>query len=158
MTSPRRIQPAERALAAVSDVRGFRVTVNPSRGDTFGLTLEETYGDAGSALASRVTTATAAQVGRVLDAVFVAVRGSGHQPSAVAFTRNKPIPLDEAEGVRLALILLASQPVAKHERVRHLVAGINAMTREETYYWYSKCIGIDASRARRALRILLADD
>jgi hypothetical protein len=60
--------------------------------------------------------------------------------------------------VRLALILLATQPVAKHARVRALVAGINAMSIEETYYWYSKCIGVEASRARRALRTLLADD
>ena len=32
------------------------------------------------------------------------------------------------------------------------------MSTEETYYWYSKCIGVDAARARRALRTLLADD
>ena len=32
------------------------------------------------------------------------------------------------------------------------------MSTEETYYWYSKCIGVDANRARKALRILLADD
>ena len=55
-------------------------------------------------------------------------------------------------------ILLATQPVTKHERVRALVAGINAMSTEETYYWYSKCIGVDANRARKALRTLLADD
>ena len=83
---------------------------------------------------------------------------AGHQPSVLAFTRKTPIRLGEAEGVRLALVLLATQPISKHERVRALVAGINAMSTEETYYWYSKCIGIDANRARRALRILLADD
>jgi len=32
------------------------------------------------------------------------------------------------------------------------------MSVEETFYWYAKSVGPDASRARRALRILLADD
>ena len=53
--------------------------------------------------------------------------------------------------------MLATQPIAKHERVRALVAGINAMSVEETYYWYSKCMGLDGNRARKALRTLLAD-
>jgi hypothetical protein len=86
------------------------------------------------------------------------MRSSGHTPSVLAFNRKAPIRLDEPDGVRLALILLTTQPVAKHARVRALVAGINAMSTEETYYWYSKCIGAGASRARRALRTLLADD
>ena len=64
---------------------------------------------------------------------------------------------DPAGMKRLALVLLASQPIAKHERVRALVAGINAMSVEETYYWYSKCMGLDGNRARKALRTLLAD-
>ncbi len=86
------------------------------------------------------------------------MRRSGHQPSVLTFNRKAPIGLDEPDGVRLALILMATQPVAKHARVRALVAGINAMSTEETYYWYSKCIGTDATRARKALRILLSDD
>ncbi|SCQ62930.1 Hypothetical protein PFR_JS9-2_1587 [Propionibacterium freudenreichii] len=31
------------------------------------------------------------------------------------------------------------------------------MSVEETYYWYSKCMGLDGNRARKALRTLLAD-
>ena len=54
-------------------------------------------------------------------------------------------------------MLFTTQPIAKHERVRALVAGINAMSVEETYYWYSKCMGLDGNRARKALRTLLAD-
>lgn len=138
--------------------RAFRITVKPARSDTFGLVLEETYGDNGYTLATQVTTATPAQTGRISDAVFAAVRGSGHAPSVVAFKRKAPIRLEEPDGVRLALILLTTQPVAKHVRVRALVAGVNAMSTEETYYWYSKCIGTDAARARKALRILLADE
>ncbi|MGR3869786.1 DUF7680 family protein [Streptomyces graminifolii] len=159
MTSTRRsVQSLRRPLTAVSDTRAFRITITPGRGDTYGVVLEETYGEAGGGLATNIATATPVQTGRVVDALFTAVRGSGQQPSVLAFTRKKPIRLDEAEAVRLALILHTTQPVTKHNRVRALVAGINSMSLEETYYWYSKCIGVDARRARRALRILLADD
>ena len=157
MTVPKRIHAAAH-LAAVEGVRGFRLVVKPGRGESYGVSLEETYGETGTIVTARVTTATPMQSGRVVDALFAAVRRAGHQPSVLTFTRKTPIRLGEAEGVRLALVLLSTQPVNKHERVRALVAGINAMSIEETYYWYSKCIGVDANRARRALRILLADD
>lgn len=141
----------------VEGVRGFQLVVAPGRGETFGVKLEETYGYNGSTITAPVSTVTPAQTGRVVDALFVAIRKAGHQPSVLAFKRKAPIRLGEAEGVRLALVLFATQPIAKHERVRALVAGINSMSTEETYYWYSKCTGIDANRARKALRTLLAD-
>jgi hypothetical protein len=147
-----------RRLAAVDGVRGFRLTVKPGSGETYGLTIEETYGEATPALTATVVTLAPQQTGRVMDALFAAVKRSGHQSSVLTFTRKVPIRLTEPDGVRLALILLTTQPIAKHERVRALVAGINAMSTEETYYWYSKCVGVDASRARKALRILLSDD
>ncbi len=157
MTAPQYVTTAlSRRLAAVTGVRGFRLIVQPGRGETYGLTIEETYGEVGSVLATAVVTLTPQQTGRVIDALFAAIRGSGHQ-SVLTFTRKAPIRLAESYGVRLSLILMATQPIAKHERVRALVAGINAMSTEETYYWYSKCIGIDANRARKALRTLLSD-
>ncbi|CEG92738.1 hypothetical protein EFM98_00330 [Propionibacterium freudenreichii] len=156
MSTVRHIRQASR-LALVEGVRGFRLLVTRGRGDTFGVTLEETYGENGGTISTTVSTATPAQTGRVVDALFVAVRKAGYQTSALAFKRKAPILLSEAEGVRLALVLLATQPIAKHERVRALVTGINAMSVEETYYWYAKCMGIDGNRARKALRTLLAN-
>ncbi|MCY1655738.1 hypothetical protein OVA21_00570 [Dietzia sp. SL131] len=156
-TGPQRA-PRSRHLTAVPAVRAFRIAVVPGRADTYGLVLEETYGDGGNGLTTRVTSNTPQQIGRITDAVFAAIRGSGHPPSVLAFTRKEPIRIDEVEGVRLALILLTTGPIVKHARVRAIVAGVNAMSVEETYYWYSKCIGVDASRARKALRVLLAGD
>lgn len=148
-----------RPLAAVGPTRAFRITVKPGKNDSYGLVLEETYGETGSnTLAAPIVATTPAQTGRVTDAVFAAARGSGHSPSVLAFSRKAPIRIDEADGVQLALILLATQPITKHARVRAIVAGINAMSVEETYYWYSKCIGTESSRARKALRTLLSDD
>lgn len=157
MTSSKSARLAAR-LAAVEGVRGFRLIVSPGRGETYGVRLEETYGETGTLITAPVLSATPVQTGRVVDALFAAMRQAGHQPSVLSFTRKAPIRLGEAEGVRLALILIATQPISKHERVRALVAGINAMSTEETYYWYSKCISINAVRARKALRMLLADD
>lgn len=158
MTAQPKRTPRTRTLAAISAPRAFRITVVPGRADTFGIVLDEAYGDGDNILTTRVTAATPAQVGRIADAVFAAARGSGYAPSVLAFTRKKPIRVDEVEGVRLALILLTTGPIAKHTRVRAIVAGVNAMSVEETYYWYSKCVGVDASRARKALRILLSCD
>jgi hypothetical protein len=146
-----------RTRSVVDTSRAFRLTVHPSRGETYGISLDETYSDSGRTLATPVITTPQAQTGRVLDAVLAAVRSSGHAPSALAFSRRAPIRLDEAAGVRLALTLLTTRPVSKHNRVRALVAGINAMSVEETYYWYAKCLGQDGPRALKALRILLAD-
>lgn len=156
MSAQRRVRPSAH-LAVVEGVRGFRLVVTPGRGESYGVSLEETYGETGSIITAPVTAATPVQTGRVVDALFAALRRAGHQPSVLSFMRKAPIRLGEAEGVRLALVLLATQPISKHERVRALVAGINAMSTEETYYWYSKCVGVDAHRARKALRVLLAD-
>ncbi len=144
-------------LSVVDTSRAFRLTIHPGKGDTYGISLDETYGDSGRTLAAPVITTPPAQTGRVIDAVLAAVRASGHAPSTLAFSRKAPIRLDEAAGVRLALTLLTTLPVSKHHRVRALVAGINAMSVEETYYWYAKCLSPDAARARKALRVLLAD-
>jgi hypothetical protein len=145
------------SLSSVDTSRAFRLTIQPGRGDTYGVSLDETYGDGDRILSTHVSTTPPTQTGRVMDAVLAAVRSSGHAPSVLAFSRKAPVRLDEAAGVRLALILLATRPVAKHDRVRALVAGINAMSVEETYYWYAKCLNPDAARARKALRVLLAD-
>lgn len=158
MTMPQRATAVpSRRLAAVAGVRGFRLIVKPGRGETYGLAIEETFGEVASVFATAILTLTPQQTGRIVDALFAAVKRSGHQPSVLTFTRKAPIRLTESDGVRLALTLMATQPIAKHERVRALVAGINAMSTEETYYWYSKCIGVDANRARKALRTLLSE-
>jgi len=143
---------------AIEDPRAFRLTIIPTSSEMFGVKLEETYAADGHALASAVTRASAAQTQRIIDTLLAAAKQSGHQGSVISFTRKALITLEESAGVRLALALLTTMPVSKHERVRSLVAGVNAMSTEETYYWYAKCLGPDAPRARKALRTLLAED
>lgn len=151
------MSPRKKTATEAGNIRTFRVTVHPAANDTYGIDLTETYGT-GPGPTTPVLTASAAQVNRVGDALVAAVKASGHTAGRLATQRDVPIPLDEPAGVRLALTLFATQPVTKHDRIRALVAGVNSMSVEETYYWYAKSVGPEASRARRALRILLADD
>lgn len=157
-------RPAKRSTATRlhrAGIRTFRLTVQSALtrsggGDRYGIRLEEEYADGERTLASTVASATPLQTARVLDALVAAVRASGHQAGVLSLSRRKPIPLDEAAGVRLALALLAAQPVSKPDRIRRIVAGVSAMSTEETYYWYAKAVGPDAERIRRALRLFLA--
>lgn len=151
------MSPRQKTAAQTEIVRTFRITVRPAANDQYGIDLTETYGP-GAGPTTPVLIASAAQVSRVTDALIAAVKASGHTAGRLATQREEPIPLDETAGVRLALTLFATQPVTKHDRIRALVAGVNSMSVEETFYWYAKCVGPDASRARRAIRILLADD
>jgi hypothetical protein len=159
-------QPAKRSTVAglhKAGIRTFRLTVQPvptpsGEGDRYGVRLEEAYTDGERMLAATVGSATPLQTARVLDALVTAVRASGHQAGVLSLSRRKPIPLDEAAGVRLALALLAAQPVSKPDRIRRIVAGVSAMSTEETYYWYAKAVGPDAERVRRALRLFLAEE
>lgn len=149
--------------AAGPGVRAFRLSLVPAparagEGDRYGIRLEEAYAEGDRTLAATVASATPLQTSRVLDALVAAVRASGHQAGVLSATRRKPVPLDEPAGVRLALALLATQPVSKPERIRQIVAGVSLMSAEETYYWYAKAVGPNADRVRRALRLFLAEE
>jgi len=144
-------------------IRTFRLTVQPTparagEGDRYGVRLEEEYANGDRTLADVVATAAPLHTARVLDALVAAVHASGHQAGVLSVSRRKPIHLDEAAGVRLALTLLAAQPVSKPDRIRRIVAGVSAMSTEETYYWYAKVVGPAAKRVQRALRIFLAEE
>lgn len=151
------MSPRKKTTTASEVVRTFRIRIRPATNDQYGIDLTETYGP-GPSPTTPVLTASAAQVSRVTDALIAAVKVSGHTAGRLTTQRDEPILLDEAAGVRLALTFFATQPVTKHDRIRALVAGVNGMSVEETFYWYAKSVGPEASRARRALRILLADD
>jgi hypothetical protein len=136
--------------------RSFYLTIHPKRAETFGLALSSSP-DA-SDVDGLTISASATQVGRVLDGLISALKASGHSPGLLSVNLGAPLELNEAAGVRLSLIFFASQPLKRHDRIRAIVAGVNAMSVEETYYWYAKCVGAESARARKALRVLLSDE
>lgn len=97
----------------------------------------------------------------VADHLIVALRANGYRATELARAAGseKPFYLNEPTGVRLALILLAVKPLGRHDRIEAIGQGIHAMGDEEAYYWFSKCsAGPDATRAQKALRVLLAQE
>jgi len=97
----------------------------------------------------------------VTDHLLATLRTNGYKATdlARAVGSETPFYLDEPSGLRLALILLAVKPLTRHDRIEAIGQGIQAMSAEETYYWFSKCTaGPDALRAQKALRVLLAEE
>jgi len=97
----------------------------------------------------------------VADHLLAALRVNDYKATdlARAAGADEPFYLDELTGLRLALILMAVKPLTRHDRIEAIGQGVQAMSAEEAYYWFSKCsAGPDALRAQKALRILLAGE
>lgn len=67
---------------------------------------------------------------------------------------SRPIELDRRTGEHIELLLAATKPLRRHDRVALVAGGVASMGREEASYWHAKS-------ARRggltALRILLLE-
>lgn len=101
------------------------------------------------------------QLRSVADHLLAALRVNDYKATdlARAAGADEPFYLDELSGLRLALILMAVKPLTRHDRIEAIGQGVQAMSAEEAYYWFSKCsAGPDALRAQKALRILLAGE
>ena len=94
---------------------------------------------------------------RIRPAVLEALVASKHARTVLSPTRRAPIRLTEAAGVALVLLVLATRPLRKPTRVAAICHGVSAMSSEEALYWYAHVTGPRASRALRALRLLLAE-
>ncbi len=95
----------------------------------------------------------------VADHLLAALRANGYKATdlARAAGAEEPFYLDELTGLRLALILLAVKPLTRHDRIEAIGLGVQAMSAEEAYYWFSKCsVGPGAAQAQKALRLLLS--
>ncbi len=136
--------------------RGFRLILEPVEQEHYGLVLEETNGAVEN---NRVVVrAGALHVRHVLPAITEAVRRSGHAATVLSPQRQKPIRLKEEPGVRLGLVLVATQPVEKARRIQEMADGVAAMTSEEVYYWYAKVTGAEGRRLQRSLRLFLSKE
>ena len=95
----------------------------------------------------------------VMDHVLAALKLSGHPPADLTPRRRKPFLLNEETGVRLGLLFFAVKPLHKPVRIEAISQALRSMEAEEAYYWFSKCsTGPEAGRARRAFRLLAAEE
>ncbi len=106
----------------------------------------------------KVAKASPAQARLLRGAVTEAVAADGYETETVGPHRKRPFNLTQAQGVRLALQILASVSLRDVARRSTVVGTLAAMSDEECLYWFAKARGADGSRALRALRLLLAGD
>src|SRR5262245_49780905 len=99
--------------------RGFRLTVMPVDGTSYGVAIAETNGTA--AHTHNVATIRPDAVARLTDDIQRALRASRRPTSTVGPSRRQPIDIDEAAGVRLTLAALATEPVRRRDRVREIL-------------------------------------
>lgn len=91
--------------------------------------------------------------------IAAAVRANGESPAQLSRPGSDgqpPLELDETSGARIALALLAVQPLRKLERMQDVLRGMEAMSEEEALYWFSRVMRGPKARTLRAFRILLA--
>ncbi len=136
--------------------RGFRLLIQPADQDNYAVALEETNGS--PAPGTIVAKVNAEHTRRVMPSLLEAVRSSGHPKTILSASRRTPIPLKEEAGVRLGLVLLATDPIVKSRRLEGMADGVSDMTGEEVYYWYAKVTGPEGHRLQRALRLFLAEE
>lgn len=140
-----------------SDHRAFQLVVEQTAPDSCDLHIEQTNGvPENTMVVARIASDRLAELDR---SVRVALIASDQNPKAVTPRRKKPIPLIEPAGVRLALAATSTHQIRSKRRRREILEGIDAMSDEETFYWFSKTRRPHSgTRALRALRLLLAEE
>lgn len=133
--------------------RRFTVRLQPTEaGDDWGFTLNELNGTESVTVAAL----PAHRAGPHRRALIEAVVADGYRAAAVSPRRKRPFNLTQEPGVRLALMVRASDPVRKADRRWAISERVRAMGSEEALYWYAHIAGGSGGRALRALRVLLA--
>ena len=92
------------------------------------------------------------------EAIASVLREAGRVTSLRA---GDSVGLSEAVGTRLAVLFFAIKPLCKLGRIRQIAEEIVQMTPEATCFWLGRIVNGEArdrARAKRALRILLADE
>jgi len=114
----------------------------------------------GDPKAERVVSIWGSPLAAAYPVIHELVRSQGYRPSDLRPGRRKPLKLDEDCAVRLGLLMKALKPLRKLTRIHAVIEGVEAMSREEAAYWFSKAINSrdnsERRRAMKAMRILLA--
>lgn len=73
---------------------------------------------------------------RVAGAVHDVLRAGGVKGRT--WTSPRPIDLDQVTGAQLELLLQATKPLRRGDRIDRISDGISEMSREEASYWHAK--------------------
>ncbi len=90
-------------------------------------------------------------------AVYDCLKANNYDPKTLSQRRQTPYVLDEESAVNLAVLFQPLQPLSKPERIANIASGVQAMSNEESHYWFAKVNNGSRSKALKAIRVLLGD-
>ncbi len=133
----------------------FVVQLHPSAADKhWGFALDEVTPIG----VERVATVTPERAAQHRPAVVAAIKSDGYRITRLGLShRRKPLTLTQDPGVRLALSVLATDPLRSVARRNAVANGIQRLGVEESLYWFAQIRGHNGRRAVRALRLLVAE-
>ena len=103
----------------------------------------------------RVATVTPKRAAQHRPAVVAAIKSDGYRTTRLGLShRRKPLTLTQDPGVRLALSVLATDPLRSVARRNAVADGIQRLGVEESLYWFAQVRGCNGRRALRALHCL----
>ena len=142
----------------------FRVAVSQAAGGRVVTVLQRTVrrkAETAEIVFDPVAQACGLPLDVVTPLLVTAMRENGISPERLGRPSrpdDSPIELDEADGARVALALVAVRPLRKLERMEGVARGIGEMSAEEALYWFARVMRGPKPRVLRALRILLAKE
>jgi hypothetical protein len=143
-------------------MKPFRLLIEPFRNNEVMMTLVEQANGTPRHGARELVRLWGLPLHMAFSAVTELARQSGNPPSALRPGMQRPVQLDEDQGVRVSLIFLGVKPLRKPERMQSVIDGIHRMSREEASYWFARTLTSESESARRralrALRIMLAEE
>lgn len=149
-------------MALVQRPTYFELHVFPDGADAYGLDLRQTpvgVPEGKESRAESLVRLTGLPLRAVIQQVLQALKRNSYHPTELDRSRSQPFLLQEEDGVRLGLVMLAVKPMSRTDRIESVAAGIRAMEPEEAYYWFSKCVSPTwGTRAQSALRTLLTEE
>lgn len=139
----------------------MREPPSPARRERFALSLQRDADERIVALRvtasdlserERSVTLNGFRVPRLVGAIHDLVRERG--VTARQWSDARSIELDQATGAQLELLVRATKPLRRLDRLDRVGAAIGAMSREEASYWH---VQMTRRAGLRALRLLLGD-
>ncbi len=139
----------------------FQLRVVPTDNNNFTLELYQcAYKKAGEKkrpAAKRIGRLKGQTLVQARQVIYECLKANGYDPKTLSQARQSHYVLNEESGVNLALLFQTLQPLSKPERIANIAAGVQAMSNEESHYWFAKVSNGKRSQALRAIRVLLGD-
>ncbi|OSO90290.1 hypothetical protein B7O87_09650 [Cylindrospermopsis raciborskii CENA303] len=139
----------------------FQLRVVPTDNNNFAIELYQcAYKKAGEKkrpAAKRIGRLKSSTLIQVREMVYNCLKANKYDPKTLNYNRQAHYILNEETGVNLALLFQTIQPLSKIEKINNIAEGIQAMSYEESHYWFAKISNGKRSQALKAIRVLLGD-